>query len=295
MSVVPARSPLSVVIATAEPWPVIKPCLDRIVPQVLAVGGEVIVGDGHERGVSDDLPGVRRVPVPGADVFEIRALVADLVDSDIVVFTEDHCMAESDWCERILAAHEAHPEAALIGGAMRNGSTRRLVDWANFLPVFAPFMPPMTRARGDRVPPPGNISYKRDALPREATAGELIIDIPRRLHIEGKVVMDPTILMSHVQEKGFFGSFVNHFHNGRSTAGLALVGASRDARRRHRRTAIRAAYRLMGRVSGDVLKQPTPLKSRLALPFVGVAILTHTLGEVVGSMRGPGNSPTRIT
>ena len=272
-----------------------KPCLDRIIPQVQAVGGEVIVADGHGEGVPADLPGLRRLLQQGADVFELRARGADLAEGDIVVFTEDHCMADPDWCEQILAAHAEHPDAALIGGVMSNGSTRRLVDWANYLPVFSPFMPPMSRSRGDRLPPPGNISYKREDLPFGATAGELIVDIPRRFHVEGRIVMEPSIAMSHVQEKGRIGSFVNHFHNGRSTAGLRLHGAPLADRRLHRRTAIRASYRLMRRVAGDLLKQETPLRARLALPLVALAVFTHTVGEVVGSIRGPGKSPTHIT
>ena len=38
---------LSVVLATIEPWPDLANCLAVLEPQVAAVGGEIIVGDGH--------------------------------------------------------------------------------------------------------------------------------------------------------------------------------------------------------------------------------------------------------
>jgi hypothetical protein len=37
---------LSVVLATIEPWPDLANCLAVLEPQVAAVGGEIIVGDG---------------------------------------------------------------------------------------------------------------------------------------------------------------------------------------------------------------------------------------------------------
>jgi hypothetical protein len=38
---------LSVVLATIEPWPDLANCLAALEPQIAAVGGEIIVGDGH--------------------------------------------------------------------------------------------------------------------------------------------------------------------------------------------------------------------------------------------------------
>lgn len=291
---VPSPPPLSIVVATGEPWPTIEPCLERILPQAEAVGAEVIVADGGGT-VAEHLSGVTTVVIPGASVFELRARAAERATGEIVAFTEDHCMAEPDWCERILAAHENAPNLAMIGGAMQNGSTSRLIDWANFLPVFSPFMPPLVGDRGDRVPPPGNISFKREFLPFPIDPGDLIVGLPRRLHEEGLIGMDETILMAHHQEKGFFGSFVNHFHNGRSTTGLGLADASKAAKRQHRRLALRAAPRLLRRVAGDLRRRRATLRIKMSLPLVAGTIVFHTIGELVGLARGPGRSPEFIT
>jgi hypothetical protein len=107
--------------------------------------------------------------------------------------------------------------------------------------------------------------------------------------------MDETILMSHHQEKGFFGTFANHFHNGRSTTGVGLAGASADARRAHRRAAVRVAPRLLRRIAGDLRRRRAPLRVKMSLPLVAGTILCHTVGELVGLARGPGRSPEFIT
>jgi len=286
--------PLSIVVATGEPWPTIEPCLERILPQARAVGAEVIVADAGGT-VADHVDGVISVVIPGASVFELRAKAAERATGRIVAFTEDHCMAEPDWCERIITAHENAPNLAMIGGAMENGSTSRLIDWANYLPVFSPFMPPLMGDRGDRVPPPGNISFKKEFLPIPIDPGELIVGLPGRLHEAGLIGMDETILMSHHQEKGFFGSFVNHFHNGRSTTGLGLASASKAAKRAHRRLVLRAAPRLLRRVAGDLRRRKSPLRVKMSLPLVAGTIVFHTIGELVGLARGPGRSPDFIT
>jgi hypothetical protein len=68
---------ISVVLATIEPWPDLANCLAVLEPQIAAVGGEIIVGDGHGAALdaakaagSDRLSWIRK---PGASVFELRA------------------------------------------------------------------------------------------------------------------------------------------------------------------------------------------------------------------------------
>ena len=37
---------LSVIVATTHPWPEVEACLERLLAQTMAIGGEVILGDG---------------------------------------------------------------------------------------------------------------------------------------------------------------------------------------------------------------------------------------------------------
>ena len=49
-----ALLPLSVVIATAQPWPEVRACLDSLHAQAQEIGAEIIVADGCGRGLTDD-------------------------------------------------------------------------------------------------------------------------------------------------------------------------------------------------------------------------------------------------
>lgn len=288
--------PLSVLVATVQGWDEMSGCLERLLPQAVATGAEIVVADAVGIPYPLTHPNLRVVFIAGKSVFELRAAAVGEARGEIVAFTEDHCRVAPDWCEQIIAAHRAHPEAALIGGRVVNGSPHKLIDWANFLLTFSPFLKPSTTPRGTRVPPPANVSYKRDRLPSHPATGELEIALPERLQAEGAVVMLDGIEMAHVQTHGFFSTFVHHFDNGRATAGLALLSAPSPARRRRIGAALRAFPRLLWvTVRNTMRRGAVPWRGRLSLPLVAIVIGSHTVGEIVGAMRGPGNSPQRLS
>lgn len=136
--------PLSVVVATTQPWPELRMLLESLAPQVRALGAEVIVADGHGRGVPDDhgFPNLRVVRRPGASVYQLRA-------------------------------HRTYPRAAAIGGVVHNGADDNLWDWASFLISNGTLLPPLPPGDRPDISGQANLSYKRWALPsnvRRATA-----------------------------------------------------------------------------------------------------------------------------
>src|SRR5258706_8817888 len=139
-----SRPPLSIAIAATQPWPAARVCLDSLYAQARRAGAEIIVADGTGRSLPADssYPEIRRLEAPGRTVFQLRALAMAAAAGEIVAVTEDHCRVASDWCEAILRAHREFPEAAVIGGAVDNGSTGCLADWANFLPSNDRFISP---------------------------------------------------------------------------------------------------------------------------------------------------------
>ena len=160
--------PLSVVVATRRPWPFARECLEHLCPQADAAGAEIILADGSGVGLSEEFVGenpcVRWMKIPGAPVFDLRARAVAVARGEVIALTEDHCVVQPGWCERILAAHRRHPSALAIGGAVENGSTRLLIDKAKFFLTFGPFMPPFTSKLTHRVPPPANVSFKRSTF-----------------------------------------------------------------------------------------------------------------------------------
>ena len=169
-----SRCAISAVVATTQPWPEVQSCLDALYAQIAAAGGEIVLGDGSPHGMPASEhtrhPELRVLHRPGASVFELRAAAIEHARGEIVAVTEDHCVVAPDWCERILAAHREHPEAAAIGGAVEIGATATRIDWASFFLVNGASMPPLRNGVRRAITLQANVSYKRRGLPAAAGA-----------------------------------------------------------------------------------------------------------------------------
>lgn len=91
---------LSVIIATSQPWPELRMCLDSLHNQAVQAGAEVIVADGTGRGLPDDVTGrypeVTWLKAPGCSVPQLRALAMSQACGEVVAVTEDHCRVAPD-------------------------------------------------------------------------------------------------------------------------------------------------------------------------------------------------------
>ncbi len=254
--------PLSVVIATTQAWPEIRGCLDSLYAQASEMGAEIIVADGNGRGLPDTesrYPQVRWLKALGATVFQLRALGMAAAKGDIVAVTEDHCRVTPGWCRQILRAHHEWPAAAVIGGAVENGATEHLGDWANFFIANGAFLLPIPTGEREDVTGQANISYKR----------------------------------------GFLGSCLIHYHDGRCTAGFHRPRVSR----RTWLFQLAKGLALPVRVLIDslrltlriALRKPRHRSHALAsAPLIAVLLCFHAAGEFVGYLTGPGSSPSQL-
>jgi hypothetical protein len=292
---------LSVVIATSHPWPNSQECLEILLPQIAGIEAEILLADSSGIGLPEPVPehlkSVRWIKAPGASVFHLRAIGTSAATGTIIAWTEDHCRPAADWCEKILVAHSEHPELAAIGGSVENGSTTTIVDWANFLTTFAPFIAPIDFAKTDRVPPPANISFKRRAIPAgEIAAGEIEFVIKPRLHKERSIGVDDRIVVWHIQSRGFFESAFSHFHNGRSTSGLTASQLSKESRRQRLGHCFRLPKAIVRNVT-EPLAGKTSVEEHLrrALPAIRLLAICHAAGEFWGLVfRTAGSSPIRL-
>lgn len=285
-------------IATTEPWPELQPTLRSLDDQVAALGGELIVADGDGAG-GPEAPTrspLQRVVRPGASVFELRAAGAATAQGRVVAVTEDHCLAEPGWAAGHVDAHRRRPDAAAIAGAITNGSRARLVHWASYLLTFAEFAPPLRDTHGSRVPPPANVSYKREVLeePVLRVAG-MELELIGRLVREGRVDLVNGITMAHVQPYSLRAAVAAHFHNGRATFGLEGDSVPRGralARELARRAPLPRALVAETRVA--MAGKRLGRRARASLPLVLLLALAHTAGECAGLLAGPGRSPARL-
>jgi hypothetical protein len=299
----PPTPRLSIVLAATQPWPAAKLAVDSLYEQALAVGAEIIVADGCGQGAPpvSQYPVVRRLTLPGASVFQLRASALAVSRGAIVAVTEDHCRVAPDWCQRILTAHREYPQADMIGGAVENGADRFAIDWANFLIANDRFLPPLSRGEQSFIAGQANVTYKRRALPTPYPP-EGIDEGSFRRALQargGKLYSDDRIRVWHVQSLGVWGSCIVHFHDGRTLAGV------KRARLSTRRWAVQLVK--MGLLPVRVLLNAPRIALRTAwdkgaycrpalrsLPWLGLVLCFHYAGELVGHLAGPGNSPHRL-
>jgi hypothetical protein len=294
-------TPVSVVVGTIEPWPTIRACLDRLVPQVAAAGGQLILADGTPASTGGPPSGlaayasVQVLTKPGSSIFALRAMAAEASTGALVAFTEDHCLVHERWLGDLVAAARAHPEADLIAGGITNGSSEGLIDWANFLMTFAEFLPPAPERPLRRAPLIANALFRRSTM----MAGRLpegwieVVLTPTLAH-EHRVHYDASITVSHVQPRTLRRALAAHFDNGRACAGLARPHmAWRDWLVRMATVPV-LPWILFVSVLRSVRGRSIPPRARRSLPAVWLLCAAHALGEVAGLTRGEGASAQRL-
>src|SRR5262249_29922576 len=210
----------------------------------------------------------------------LHARALRVARGEVIAITEDHVRPDPGWCEAILTAHRRRPEAQVIVGAMRNGTTKRLSDRASFLITSAPYLPPLPRLP-ERTPPYNDLSVKRRILPATLRPGEFEFDLVPGLFDAGKVCVENGFAGEHVQSVSMTDALVMHFHNGR-TYGGSFVGETRALRCRRAVDALRAPRRLTAETSREIAQRPGLDVSWSDLAGVAVIGAAHALGTLVG-------------
>jgi hypothetical protein len=297
------RLPVSALLATVRGWPVARPALERLVPQTAQAGGEVIVADGSCKPAPTGpelsaLGGsVTWLSQPGDSVFQLRLAAYRAARGAIVAVTEDHCHVADDWIASILSAHAEHPDAAAVGGAVLNGTDRKVIDWAAFLLTQGPYMPPLQNGVAERISGPANVSYKRHVLERIGGSDEQgvidFLELPRALAGE-PVVADDRVRVLHHQSQGLLGTSLAEFDNGRSIAGYRRRQMTRADWVRIAGASVLPLYRAV-RALRTVRGKPVPAQMLLkSIPAHVWLQYCAMAGEVAGYVGGPGRSPHRL-
>jgi hypothetical protein len=288
---------LSVIVTCTQPWPEVRGCLERLAPQVRAGEAELIVADGSACGLdANAAEPVRWLRYPGRGPHELRLLGLMEARGDVVAITEDHCDVAPDWCEQVLDAHARHPEAVAIAGPVTNGAAGRLMDRASFFLVHGRNVPENAGRPGDWFPPAGsNVSYKREQIMCSVQRpGDLELVVTPQLWAQGLLGFDEKVVVAHSQSLGIAEHLRNHFHSGRSHAGL-VVARGRPVRRR---ALVRDAVALPRRLVGATLEVGRAVpryraEIRRLVPAISVLATAATAGYLAG-IAGPGSSLRRL-
>jgi hypothetical protein len=288
---------LSVIVTCTQPWPEVRGCLARLLPQSRPGDIEVIVVDGSRGGLDPaTAEQVTWLCRTGWGPHELRLLGLMEAQGDVVAITEDHCDVAPDWCEQVIAAHERCPGVVAVAGPVTNGADRHVADRASFFLVHGRNVPGRRERPPNWFPPAGsNVSYKREqVVPRALRPGDLELVVTPRLWAEGLLVLDESVVVAHSQSMGITQHVMNHFHSARSHAGLVAERGAPAARRSLGRDAVAFPRRLIG-ATLDVGREVPEYRReiRRALPVMTVLAGAATAGYLAG-ITGPGTSLRRM-
>lgn len=297
------RPKISVVIASVNGPAYVDECLRSLEHQTLKDCSEVIVadccGDEVKKLVHQQYPNVKLLSFEQRKTIpELRAIGMKQAQGDIITLTEDHCLADPQWYERILKAHQDCYGA--IGGAVENHSSiHRSVDWAVFFCEYSQFMNPIPSGEVADIPG-NNTSYRREFLSHirdmldMGTFWEGFLNA--RLQQKGiRLYSDPAIVVYHKKVFGLSYFFSQRYHYGRSFAGMRVGNASLAKKLLYAGFCPLLPALLISRIGGRVIRKKRQLGAFMrAFPLIVLFSLTWAWGEFVGYLFGPGQSLLKV-
>lgn len=160
---------LSVIIAAHNGKSILLSCLSALKKQCYInkpVQYEVIVvgyfNNKLKKSISEKYPEVNLLQTSSpSSVPALRSIGIMASKGDIIALLEDHCIPAKDWVQSILTNH--HDGYSVVGGAVENACTRRIVDWAVYFFEYSVFMNPISEEKATTLPG-NNVYYNRPAI-----------------------------------------------------------------------------------------------------------------------------------
>jgi hypothetical protein len=297
-----AGPPISVIVGTGEGWPYVRDLVSSLRAEAESLGAEVVVADGSGNPPPTDSDlgaNVRWITAVGETVFALYVRAMQAARGQVVALTEDHALPRTGWIAAALRAHAEHPEAAAIGGAIENGTTDGLIEWASYFTTQGPHMAPL----GNQVVPAttneANVSYKRSVLERvdpDEGTGFMAVLFNRRLAESGETLrVDDRMVVDHFETTGFWPTTVIHFHNGRSIGGFRRErGMSHEDWVRMAVALMLPAWRTVRVLRTGLAKRRLRRQLLASAPWALWLEYVQGIGHLTGYVAGPGSSPQHM-
>jgi glycosyltransferase involved in cell wall biosynthesis len=292
---------ISVVIVSLLGLPVIDECLRALEKQKGEFDVEIIVVSPNLNEASEHIkekfPRVKLIqPSKRLGIPQLRALGMSQATGDIIAVTEDCCIAKENWFEEIIKAHQS--EYDVVGGAIENGSTDKIINWTAYLCEYSQMMLPV--ASGEVGGTAGNnSSYKRETLDKvdesiKSDYWEYFLH--QELQARGvKILSVPAIVVLKKKEFGFLYFLTQRFYFSRSFAGMRsnLIPPSRRI--------ISALFSpalpllMTWRIGQQVFQKKRYVKEfLLSLPLLSIFMVSYAAGEFTGYVFGAGKSLEKV-
>jgi len=293
--------PLTVVVPSVNGLGDLTGCLDALDRQRSDVDLEVLVADRCGERLRAEVrrryPWVRILEAaPGTTIPDLRALAFAAATGRSVAVIEDHVIVPKGWARALL---DAQGEAdVVIGGAIENAATERLVDWAAFLCEYSHCIPPLPEGRTDWLPG-NNVIYPRALLVRyQAVLGRGQWE--NRLHDAMRhdgvaLVCRPQIRVGHKKHYTVGEYLSQRYLYARSYAGARVADAGWPKRLAYGAAALALPPLLLFRTVSRVVSKGRHRSELVrSLPLLTAFVISWAFGEMVGYVAGPGDSLARV-
>lgn len=293
---------LSVVVPSVNGWGDLEGCLKALESERETVELEVLVADR----LGEPIRGMVKARFPWAVVLEadpattipdLRAMAFARATGDSVAVIEDHVLVPRGWARQLLEAQARGED--VVGGAVENAATERLVDWAAFLCEYSHLLPPLPDGPSDWLTG-NNTVYRRSLLERYravAQQGRWENHLHDRMRADGiTLYCRPAIRVGHKKHYTVWEYLSQRYLYSRSYAGARVAGAGPAKRVVYGLAALALPpllfYRTVARIWSKRVHRGELLKS---LPLLGIFVTGWAAGEAVGAWFGPGDALSKVT
>ena len=291
---------LSVVVPSVNGWEDLSRCLAALESERGDLELEVLVpercGTVVREQAATRFPWATVLPVPATmTIPDMRALAFDRATAPSVAVIEDHVIVPGGWARDLLLARRT---AQVVGGAVRNAATERLVDWAAFLCEYSHLLPPL-QGGASKWLTGNNVVYDRALLDQHRGAthsGRWENHLHRVLRDAGvTLTCRPEIVVGHRKHYTVGAYLAQRFLYARSYAGARVAGSNPLRRALYGAAAFALPPILFWRtVSRSLGKQVGRSLVWRATPLIAVFVCAWAGGEIVGYWFGAGDAMSRV-
>lgn len=218
---------ISIIIPSYNSEATIENCLHAVYNQSYRGAFEVILADSSndrtQMIVKDKFPKVRLITFERkTDPGTARNAAIEKSNGSLLLMIDSDCIAEPDWVERMVEAHNDADLMAVGGSVIHGNVPGNFVSWAGYMAEFREFFPQQKKRLVQHIPT-CNISYKRQVFntlrfnPAYYPQEDLVLNYTLT---EGgaKILFDPKICVRHTHRESL-GQFLKHqFAIGQITA-----------------------------------------------------------------------------
>ena len=292
---------LSVIIPSVNGWGDLAGCLEALEAERKHIELEAIVvdrvGEPLRSKVRGRFPWVVVLEAPrGTTIPDLRAMGFARVEAEAVAVIEDHIVVPPGWGRKMLEAQLAG--ADVVGGAVENLATERLVDRAAFLCEYSHLLPPLPEGAVASLAG-NNVVYRRSILeryPGVITAGRWENYLHDAMRADGiELISRPDIRVGHKKHYTMREYVSQRFLYSRSYAGGRTESWPWWRRMVYGVAALGLPALVLWRVVSTAWRKGVDrVEIVRAFPLLLVFAGSWGVGETVGAWAGQGDALSRV-